>query len=1433
MFFDNQLISNTPGERSVRCVAWNRIEEAPLLAVAEGSQVRIFREEGEEVTEAVQVRNIACTSLCWHPHSKVLAAGWDDGSLTFQEPGSSSSREDREVHRGGAILCIVFNPAGSRCITTDNNGVVAVWKTDGRGAMSQMCHYRKTGPHDKVIFRTLTHAKEPNLENPPFFFGGEQGTVFLADDFGLCSERYKTGSPLVVLEYYHQKDMVILITKGMMMSQFNLDAEGKVTNETKLKLSCGPHPEKLQGVWAGPGLLATCSHESIVRFWNIADDESYIVSLQGIDERNSFAGDKVTSIDFNPRKRVLACGTRGGRVVQWRCSQLSGAPKSEAAWQVLPVVTGTNAGACIDKISWGPGDSLLHARTERSSFILSEAQLNTAISKPFLAFQTSPLQVMLYQLETANSALVGSAFRIRGLSLSGNMLLIWNSKQAAVFDIDTASLNSTMRGSFKHEGSPIVAAVLISQGQDRIVAMATGSKIEFANLQGNVQKVIQFSEEMEGSPICLDLRGSFLAASTNKSVIRVWNVSRAQPKQIGNPRKFTGVNDTPLGEIRSVRVNSDGTRVSLIVDQRLAAGGAHGGSTALRVPDARLFVYDMDADAFMTYHVGKSSVPVAHSWDVSDGRLLCCEVVPQALAVGGEDSEKAKNGKVLSASIGNETEANTATHCVITLFATGQDQILQQDRINCVEPENGAAPKLPIALAVPYIYFARLTADMPPEQSSAPATITQTVLRDFAGLDRLDAETTAALMDFSFHLASGNTDEAYRSVKGVRSTNVWESMSKMCVKTGRLDVAQKCLGQMAHARAAGALRTCPEPEAEAKLATVAVHLDMVDDAEQLLRRCGRFDLLNQLYQAGGQWDKALEVAKTKDRVHLKPTHYAFAQYLEALDDVKGALSHYELSGTYRNENPRLLCSLGLVQELEKYVEQSDDAQLHRWYAQYLESKSNLQLAAQEYKKANDWLSLCRVACCSKDLEQAQKICDDSQDQAACYHLARHLEAEGRTKEAINYFQIAGRISHALRLAQEQGMDGDLMSLALSSGPANMAQAAKYYEQRGQHSKAVILYQKAGYQKRALELCFSANLFDALRKIADDLNPESDPEVLQKCAEFFMQHNQHDKAVHLLCMSSQYDKAVELCNMHDVHITDEMAERMTPEKTAMDPAVRAEVLQNIAKLCRKQGSFQLACKKFTQAGDKLKAMKSLLKSSDTEKIIFFAGTARQPDIYVLAGNYLQSLDWHNDPEIMKNIIQFYSKAKAHDKLASFYDACAQVEIDEYRDYEKASGALRESLKYLAKAAGATADQDSRVISVQNRIAIIEQFAGIKKLARSEPDQMVAVCERMLGMPDIEHSVRIGDIFAQLVEHYAEVRDYESAHRMVERMRARGIILTPFLDHAQLMTIYNAVGAAPPDQSGASAPGAVGMRGGAAGAQAAQMEDDVSEEIEEDA
>jgi intraflagellar transport protein 140 len=65
-----------------------------------------------------------------------------------------------------------------------------------------------------------------------------------------------------------------------------------------------------------------------------------------------------------------------------------------------------------------------------------------------------------------------------------------------------------------------------------------------------------------------------------------------------------------------------------------------------------------------------------------------------------------------------------------------------------------------------------------------------------------------------------------------------------------------------------------------------------------------------------------------------------------------------------------------------------------------------------------------------------------------------------------------------------------------------------------------------------------------------------------------------------------------------------------------------MLWQVASVCYRQGNYHLATKKWTQAGNRLQAMKSLLKSGDTEKVIFFANVSRDPDIYILAGNYLQ-------------------------------------------------------------------------------------------------------------------------------------------------------------------------------------------------------------------
>ncbi len=61
------------------------------------------------------------------------------------------------------------------------------------------------------------------------------------------------------------------------------------------------------------------------------------------------------------------------------------------------------------------------------------------------------------------------------------------------------------------------------------------------------------------------------------------------------------------------------------------------------------------------------------------------------------------------------------------------------------------------------------------------------------------------------------------------------------------------------------------------------------------------------------------------------------------------------------------------------------------------------------------------------------------------------------------------------------------------------------------------------------------------------------------------------------------KALDICIQHKVKLSDDMAEKMTPPKANDDEssARRLELLRSLAQCCLEQGSFHLACKKFTQ------------------------------------------------------------------------------------------------------------------------------------------------------------------------------------------------------------------------------------------------------------
>ena len=203
-----------------------------------------------------------------------------------------------------------------------------------------------------------------------------------------------------------------------------------------------------------------------------------------------------------------------------------------------------------------------------------------------------------------------------------------------------------------------------------------------------------------------------------------------------------------------------------------------------------------------------------------------------------------------------------------------------------------------------------------PEESASKMLILRNPMKDFVGLENVDEEVKKAILNFSHYLSVGNMDEAYNSVRNINNKTVWQNMAQMCVKTKRLDVAMVCLGNMRFARGARATReTEGEKELEARLAMVAIQLNMIDEAKELYKECGRYDLLCKLDQTNGEFDDAVEVATKFNRINLKNTHYQMAKHNEAIGEIDMAIKYYIESGTHCKEVPRMLTQLNMIDRL--------------------------------------------------------------------------------------------------------------------------------------------------------------------------------------------------------------------------------------------------------------------------------------------------------------------------------------------------------------------------------------------------------------------------------------------------------------------------------------------------------------------------------------
>ena len=1339
--------------------------DIPVLAVSTNkSKITFFQEEGTIVPDHDLMKECLVTALCWHPNDMILAYGLEDGHVGVWVDEQNNCKE--ELNHEGKVTIIKFNRDGNRIVSADDKGMINVWSFS---PLFNRCSYRQSFSILQIIMPNFNYDKMDNKDNVPnqeklsslFFFANSGGMLHLADDSRSSPEICRTGGKIKSMLFYEKENSIIIITSSLLLVkciiQFNQQLSPK-----KVKLSISGKPEEIQCCWASEGLIAIVSGDDIVRFFYLDTDQSYMISINDHPLGQINTEDSFTCLDFNFRKRILVVGGLSGKVYMWKCTLTSNIiPVSSECWEPYCVVESIPD---IVGISWSNYMGLIHVYSKKHKHaMLNETILQKKMNEFMKILQTSQDNLELITLVNDQyiSNKVQLDHNVHGISIYKNMLLCWNGMSVYLYEIDQNTLKMSLASELSLKSN------IMAINNDSIIN-ANNKNIELYTYDGEKKDQIPIKYDY-GDISLFNVAHKFLLVVTVNNYFAVYDLERRGLKQTLSFRKFEK-NGQSLGEIREAAINCKGNLIIFLTDNMI--------NSEMRIPETKLIIYDVEMDSYIDYEISPNRIPIEITWDYSDWRIFAIST-EYAKDLGEEDEKKDLYKSIIYTR--NDDDNSVAQQNadwvggeLFLLFYTSENGVNSLESHKISRENQGI-----FGLQAPDIYFISSTPD-----PITKCSLTEKKMQFFQGLDKINEEISKALIEFSLLMSCGKLDEAYKIVKNIKTTNIWENMAHICIKTKRLDVLEVCLSNMRFERGIKAFREARhEKEPEAKLAKVAMHLNLIDEAKKLLQEVNRWDVLIKFYICIGDFDKAIQTAKDNDRIDLHNTYYRIAQHYEKIGDIEQAIQYYKLSGSGNKEIPRMLISLNNIEKLEQTLSEDGNPESLLRLASYYESQEDYEDAMEYYKKADDIQNVIRLYLKENKIDDAIKVYEDGKEKYkikkeqkylrgymdGAYLIGNFYEKNNSIKNAIDFYRVSGRYNQAFRLAKEKGLDEEIYSLGTQAPKHTQNLIAEYFEKKNKLDKAIKLYIQGSNIRKGLNLCLATNRLDEVRNLSRQLESKQDKDTLKALAEYFTGQNEFEKALELLIRIKDYENSMKICENHKVRISQETANAMKADlENEKDNKTKQELTSRLAKLLMNQGDFEMAHDIYVKMGNLKKAMKCYIKMGDKNKVIEFAHMCRNPELFILAANFLQNLDW--TPDVVKIIVSFFNKAKAYYNLCQFYIVLGVSEINEKKNFKKGEEYLRAALNTVMKVRENDDKKNNKIEEIKKKLGFIESLNDMnEKLQSGNAAGALEKCNELLRIDGRDDILGDKDIYGFMFKIHYFQKDYQNAFLVLEQCR----------------------------------------------------------------
>ena len=878
-----------------------------------------------------------------------------------------------------------------------------------------------------------------------------------------------------------------------------------------------------------------------------------------------------------------------------------------------------------------------------------------------------------------------------------------------------------------------------------------GPIFEVRNLQGIVKQTINLGSNFKSNLITKN--GLFLSIISNDYSILLFDIQRRQPKQLFSTQFSC---DYEIFRIRSISLSCAGFCLSILIDYY---------ENGQWYPSQNLYLHSPRFDKTISINFD-GRIPINHYWDFEDTRLLCVQIIPYS----------------------SNYDTTIIHNYIIPIFVADNLSYYKQNPIQVDENH--------------YLYGVNIPKLLLNNIIDEPTFL---ILPQFEGLINADETSKKSLMELNFHLAMGDIDNAFNSIRGIDNKSTWYSLAQTCAQMRRVDLVDLCLGKIEDVGSALLLKNqrIKDNNEINSIFLVDTQLGLYNEAKNLSKEIRKFDLLSNLHQSLGEWQECININNSYNRINLKPKYYQYARSLEIIGEIEESIKNYELSGTLGYELPRLALQIDDLKIIFNYISNHSINEIPKeiflWVARFYEAHNQYDDAKLYYEKAKNQKEIIRLQCIEGKWDEIYKIVFKSNQRSLICQFARLLikRVEYYTKnpndlinldkikhDIIELFRKSRQFSQAMNFALEYEMDNDILALSFSAPITIVTKAALFYEKKKLFKNSILLYSRAGRLNKALNLCFHNKLYDSLDEISEFLTIKTDINTLLKCGKYFQDSQRWSKSALCYTLAKKFDIVIDLCTKFKIKLPINIMKELS-ENTS-----EPEIIQQFALLCEQQNEFSIAAQLFIKLKDYLSAIKSLIRSGDTNKVIKLANHMKKKEIYILSANYLQTLNPKENDEIFKNIILFYNKSNSLDKLARFYESTARIEIDEYQNYIKGLEFIKKAIDLLHKSDDFK-NKNIILNSLQIKFNLITLYIRATELIESDPKKSIIICVELLKSKEIETCLRSDDVYIIMVQCYVVLGNFKNAFKILNDLNESGTDLTYYLNLNEIQKIYKEV------------------------------------------